>query len=154
MMTIRTFRDKSFLGSYQQIIEIDMDTHEVCMFYYHVQHGELFIFSDYTTTTEEMGWSSPQELIKKKLRRTHNELPNGLDVYHLPCNKVVTLQQKTPFAFGQRAYRSGVKCVPLLDRDFVEFHIKKLNFGEGAELMEEWIQGWTAANLNQPVILQ
>jgi hypothetical protein len=62
-----------------------------------------------------------------------------------------TTEVLTPYEYGVRAFNNGISCAPALDSEFLEVHIKGLKVGEGgAELMKEWLNGWTRANLDAP----
>ena len=64
--------------------------------------------------------------------------------------KYVTLAAK----LGKKAFLSGIKCVPALDKDlqnlFVEVrqNTENLPFGYVIPLMDSWAKAWTKENLD------
>jgi hypothetical protein len=61
----------------------------------------------------------------------------------------------TAFEYGMRAFKEGKMCVPALDQEFLETHIKGLMVGEGAsEILTEWTKGWAKANLDVPIKIE
>ncbi len=79
----------------------------------------------------------------------YNENVESVNNSRTPEEPQTTL---TPFEYGVRAFERGISCAPALDNEFLETHIKGLKVGEGgAELMKEWLAGWTKANLDAPV---
>ncbi len=47
---------------------------------------------------------------------------------------------------GTIAFGDGRKCVPALDKNFDKID-QGLQVGEGIEVIQAWIKGWTLANL-------
>jgi hypothetical protein len=57
----------------------------------------------------------------------------------------------SPYECGVLAFHKGLKCVPAWDQEFLNTHIAGLQVGEGLPLYDEWLKGWTFANLEAPV---
>lgn len=55
---------------------------------------------------------------------------------------------ETAYQMGKAAFARGAKCIPMMDRDFMNF-LK--NAGMEVTLMHAWMQGFTVANLAAPV---
>lgn len=54
----------------------------------------------------------------------------------------------TPYGFGSKAYRDGMKCIPALDQDFLDNFIAPLIETEDVlPHLDDWLRGWTDANL-------
>ena len=58
-------------------------------------------------------------------------------------------------AHGERAFNSGLMCVPAHDPTFWIFFLATsptVTADEALNLLEAWLHGWTKANLAAPVI--
>jgi len=60
--------------------------------------------------------------------------------------------KKTPYQFGRFAFDMGQPCGPALDQMFLNTCIADAQVGERIKLLDEWIKGWTDANLALQVV--
>lgn len=52
------------------------------------------------------------------------------------------------YVYGANAFHKGIKCVPAMDRKFLEEVITgQKDQSITIKYMKEWIKGWTEANL-------
>lgn len=59
---------------------------------------------------------------------------------------------KTPYQYGQAAHAAGLQCVPSFDREFMQVHLKDLKVGEGLKPLQQWVDGWHTANVQEKTI--
>lgn len=57
------------------------------------------------------------------------------------------MKKLTPYDFGKLAFEKGMKCIPAMDKEFLDIYIKGLVGGKGKRFIKQWIKGWTEANL-------
>lgn len=51
------------------------------------------------------------------------------------------------YDYGIKAFKRGLKAIPCMDNNFLSDVISGCKVGESIPYLEEWLQGWTDANL-------